>query len=160
MKSFHIDCEIEYDVTQQTLFVFKLGVPTTSVQVVRAEAIMAEPNGIIDEFGDAGRLNRFFRLDVPPGRLTMRYFATVDLEEPEVNVDAPETPLALLPGEVLQYARASKYCEADRLFALACREFGQLPGGHPRVQAACLLSLHNIGFDVRSSAPLSPALVV
>ena len=67
MKSFHIDCEIEYDVMQQTLFVFNLGVPTTSGQVVRAESIMAEPNGIIDEFADAGRLNRFFRLDVPPG---------------------------------------------------------------------------------------------
>ncbi len=157
MKSFHIDCEIEYDVTQQTLFVFNLGVPTTSGQVVRAESIMAEPNGIIDEFGDAGRLNRFFRLDVPPGRLTMRYFATVDLEEPEVNVDAPETPLALLPGEVLQYVRASKYCEADRLFALACREFGQLPGGYRRVQAVCQWIRDNIAYEIGTSSPLTTA---
>jgi hypothetical protein len=39
MKSFHIDCELEYDVTQRTLFVFNLGVPTTSGQVVRAESV-------------------------------------------------------------------------------------------------------------------------
>ena len=48
MKSFHIDCEIEYDVTQQTLFVFNLGVPTNSGQVVRAESITAQPNVVID----------------------------------------------------------------------------------------------------------------
>src|SRR6202171_4531868 len=76
MKSFHIDCEIEYDVTQQTLFIFNLGVPTTSAQVVRAESIVAQPNVVIDEFHDAGGINRFFRLDVPPGRLNMRYLAT------------------------------------------------------------------------------------
>jgi transglutaminase-like putative cysteine protease len=157
MKSFHIDCEIEYDVTQQTLFVFNLGVPTTSGQVVRAESITTQPNGIIDEFADAGRLNRFFRVDVPPGRLTMRYLATVDLEQPEVNVDAPETPLALLPGEVLQYVRASKYCEADRLFALACREFGQLPGGYRRVQAVCQWIRDNIAYEIGTSSPLTTA---
>ena len=157
MKSFHIDCEIEYEVMQQTLFVFNLGVPTTSGQAVRAESITAEPNGIVDEFADAGRLNRFFRLDVPPGRLTMRYLATVDLEEPEVNVDAPETPLALLPGEVLHYVRASKYCEADRLFALACREFGQLAGGYRRVQAVCQWIRDNIAYEIGTSSPLTTA---
>src|SRR2546429_4540340 len=157
MKSFHIDCEIEYDVTQQTLFVFNLGVPTTSGQAVRAESITAEPNGIVDEFADAGRPNRFFRLDVPPGRLTIRYLATVDLEEPEVNVDAPETPLALLPGEVLHYVRASKYCEADRLFALACREFGQLAGGYRRVQAGFQMIRGNNSFEIWTSSPLTTA---
>jgi transglutaminase-like putative cysteine protease len=157
MKSFHIDCEIEYDVTQQTLFVFNLGVPMTSGQVVRAESITAQPNCIIDEFADAARINRFFRLDVPPGRLTMRYLATVDLQQPEVNVDAPETPLALLPGEVLQYVRASKYCEADRLFALACREFGQLPGGYRRVQAVCQWIRDNIAYEIGTSSPLTTA---
>jgi transglutaminase-like putative cysteine protease len=157
MKSFHIDCEIEYDVTQQSLFVFNLGVPTTSAQVVRAESITAQPNAIIDEFADAGRINRFFRLDVPPGRLNMRYLATVDLEQPEINLDAPETPLALLPGEILQYVRASKYCEADRLFALACREFGQLPGGYRRVQAICKWIRDNIAYEVGTSSPLTTA---
>src|SRR5437868_2802580 len=137
MKSFHIDCEIEYELAQQTLFVFNLGVPTTAGQFVRAESVTAQPDVFIDEFADAGHVNRFFRLDVPPGPLSIRYLATVDLEQPEVNIDASETPLARLPGEVLQYVMASKYCEADRLFRLACREFGQLPGGYRRVQAIC-----------------------
>ncbi len=157
MKTFHIDCELEYDLTQQTLFVFNLGVPTTPGQVVRAESVSSQPNVSIDEFADAGSINRFFRLDVPPGRLNIRYLATVDLEEPAVNIDAPETRLAELPGEVLKYVMASKYCEADRLFALACREFGQLPGGYPRVQAICRWIRDNIAYEVGTSLPTTTA---
>jgi transglutaminase-like putative cysteine protease len=157
MKTFHIDCELEYDVTQQTLFVFNLGVPTTSGQVVRAESVSSQPNVFIDEFADAGNVNRFFRLDVPPGRLNIRYLATVDLEEPEIDLDAPETPLAQLPGEVLQYVMASKYCEAERLFALAVREFGQLPGGYRRVQAICQWIRDNIAYEVGTSSPATTA---
>lgn len=157
MKTFHIDCELEYDVTQQTMFVFNLGVPTTAQQVVRAESVSAQPDVFIDEFGDAGNINRFFRVDVPPGPLTMRYLATVDLEEPEVNLDAPETRLAEMPGGVLKYVMASKYCEADRLFALACREFGHLPGGYRRVQAVCQWIRDNIAYQVGTSSPTTTA---
>jgi transglutaminase-like putative cysteine protease len=157
MKTFHIDCELEYDVPQQTLFVFNLGVPTTPGQVVRAESVTSEPSVAIDEFADAGRTNRFFRLDVPPGRFTMRYLATVDLEQPEVNPGAPETPLAQLPGEVLKYVMASKYCEADRLFALAVREFGQLPRGYTRVQAICQWIRDHIAYEVGTSSPFTTA---
>jgi transglutaminase-like putative cysteine protease len=157
MKTFHIDCELEYDVTQQTLFVFNLGVPTTPGQFVRAESVTSQPGVPIDEFADAGHVNRFFRLDVPPGRLSIRYLATVDLEQPEINLDAPETPLAQLPGEVLQYVLASKYCEADLLFSLACREFGQLPGGYPRVQAICRWIRDHIAYQVGTSSPLTTA---
>ena len=157
MKTFHIDCELEYDVTQQTLFVFNLAVPTTAGQVVRAESVSSQPNVFIDEFADAGNINRFFRLDVPPGRLNIRYLATVDLQEPEIDVEALETPLAQLPGEVLQYVMASKYCEADRLFALACREFGRLPGGYRRVQAVCQWIRDNIAYEVGTSSPTTTA---
>ena len=157
MRTFHIDCEIEYDIAQQTLFVFNLGVPTTPGQIVRAETVTATPDVPIDEFADAGHVNRFFRLNVPPGHLSIRYLATVDLEAPEVNVDAPETPLAQLPGEVLQYVLASKYCEADLLFAQACQEFGALPGGYRRVQAICQWIRDNIAYRVGSSSPLTTA---
>jgi len=157
MKSFHIDCEIEYEVSQQTLFVFNLGVPTTPGQVVRAESVTSEPNVLIDEFADPGRINRFFRLDVPPGPLSIRYLATVDLEQPEVNFDAPETPLSKLPGEVLQYVLASKYCEADRLFKLAVREFGGLPAGYRRVQAICEWIRAHIAYEIGTSSPTTTA---
>ena len=43
MKTFNIDCELEYDVTAQTLFIFNVVVPTTPGQRVRSEAIVPQP---------------------------------------------------------------------------------------------------------------------
>ena len=37
MKSFNIDRELEYDVAQQTVFIFSIAVPTTPGQRVRCE---------------------------------------------------------------------------------------------------------------------------
>ena len=50
MKTFHIDCELNYDVVQQTLFVFNIGAPSSATQQVRAESLNAHPRVAIDEF--------------------------------------------------------------------------------------------------------------
>jgi transglutaminase-like putative cysteine protease len=157
VKTFHIDSELDYDVQQKTLFVFNLGVPTTSTQIVRAEDVMVTPNARIDEFSDAEGTNRFFRFSASPGRLSIRYMATVDLENPRVNLDAGETPLAEVPGTVLHYVTASKYCEADRLFAFACNEFGKYPSGYRRVQAISQWIGQNIRYEIGTSSPMTTA---
>jgi transglutaminase-like putative cysteine protease len=151
MKTFHIDCELNYDVVEQTLFVFNIGAPSSATQQVRAESLTAHPRVAIDEFRDAGGANRFFRLKVAPGKFGIRYQATVDLERPAVDLTAPVTPLAQLPGEVLPYVLASRYCEADQIFALACREFGNLPPGYGSVQAICQWIRDNIVYQVGTS---------
>ncbi len=157
MKTFHIDSELEYDVQQKTLFVFNLGVPTTSSQIVRAEDVGVTPNVRIDEFSDAEGTNRFFRFTAPPGHLSIRYMATLDMECPRINVDAQETPLAQLPGTVLHYVMSSRYCESDRLFAFACNEFGNHPSGYRRVQAICQWIRENIRYEIGTSSPLTTA---
>ena len=52
MKTFHIDCELAYDVAQQTLFVFNLGVASTQAQRIIAETISPSSDATIDEFCD------------------------------------------------------------------------------------------------------------
>jgi transglutaminase-like putative cysteine protease len=157
MKTYHIDSELEYDVQQKTLFIFNLGVPTTSDQIVRAEEIILTPNVRMDEFSDAEGMNRFFRFTAPPGPFSIRYMATVDLARPRVDVDAGETPLARLPGSAFSYLLASKYCEADRLFAFACAQFGQVASGYRRVQAICQWIRDNIRYEIGTSSPLTTA---
>jgi transglutaminase-like putative cysteine protease len=46
-----------------------------------------------------------------------------------------EMPVAQLPVTVLNYIYPSRYCESDRLYRFARREFGHLPRGYMRVQA-------------------------
>ena len=52
---------------------------------------------------------------------------------------------------------ASKYCEADLLFALACREFGRLAPGYRRVQSVCQWIRDNIAYQIGTSSPLTTA---
>jgi transglutaminase-like putative cysteine protease len=157
MKTFHIDCELNYDVVQQTLFVFNVGVPSGPDQHVCTESIVVDPVSPVDEFADAGTGNRFLRVNVLPGPFSMRYLATIDVEEPAVDTSATETPLAQIPGECLPYVLSSRYCEAELLFPLAVREFGALPGGYTRVQAICQWIRDNIAYQVGTSSPLTTA---
>jgi transglutaminase-like putative cysteine protease len=157
VKAFHIDCELSYDVSQQTLFVFNLAVPSGAQQYVRAESVRAQPAAEIDEFHDPARGNRFFRVDVPPGPFSIQYLATVDVDEPAVDTLAPETPLARIPGEIFGDVMTSKYCEADQVFALACREFGNRRAGYGRVQSVCQWIRDNVAYQIGASSPLTTA---
>ena len=156
-RIFHIDCELDYDVTRQSVFVFNLAVPGASGQRVLREALDLYPLHAVDEFGDAGGLNRYFRVDSCSGPLVVRYRATVELDPPAIDEAAPEIPVALLPGDVFPYLRNSRYCESDRLFPLACREFGALPRGYRRVAAICRWIRENIAYQVGTSSPSTTA---
>jgi transglutaminase-like putative cysteine protease len=157
MKTFHIDCELNYDVSQQTLFVFNLAIPSTSQQRVLAESVNTQPTAIVDEFHDAIRGNRFFRVDVAAGPFSIRYLATVEIDEPAIDTLAPESSLARIPGEILTDVMASRYCEADQLFSLACREFGNLQSGYRRVQSICQWIRDNIAYQIGASSALTTA---
>jgi transglutaminase-like putative cysteine protease len=151
MKTFHIDCELDYDVPQQSLFVFNLGVPSTPAQRVIAETVSTTPANPLDEFRDESGRNRFFRVDVSPGQFSIRYLATVEVQAPDRDSSAPETPLAKLPGEVLSYVQGSRYCEVEALYNFAVRTFGNMPSGYQRVQSICHWVKANVAYQLGSS---------
>ncbi len=157
MKIFHIDCELDYDVTQQSLFVFNLAIPSTQTQRVIAETVSTSSEMAIDEFRDEAGRNRFFRVDVAPGHFSIRYLATVEVQTPEVNLFAPEMPLARVPGANLSYVQTSRYCEVEAIFSLACRKFANLPTGYQRVQAICQWVKENLDYREGSSTSSSGA---
>ena len=157
MKTFHIDCELAYDVAQQTLFVFNLGVVPTQAQRIIAETISTSSDATIDEFSDEAGQNRFFRLDVAPGQFTIRYLATVEVQTAEVNCSASAVPLARLPGALLSYVQTSRYCEVEAIFSFACRKFANLPNGYQRVLAICQWVRENIDYQEGSSTLTSGA---
>jgi transglutaminase-like putative cysteine protease len=153
MTTFHIDCEFDYDVLAQSLFVFNFAVPETPAQRVLAERVTISAGGGWDEFRDEGGRNRFVRTDVPAGPLNVRYLATVEVDPPGVpQVPPREVPLAQVPGEVLAYVQTSRYCEVEAIFAFACRRFQALPPGYARVQAICDWVHANVDYIVGSSS--------
>ena len=73
------------------------------------------------------------------GRLTIATdFIIADSGEPDpVVLDAPQTPVDLLPDELMIFLIGSRYCETDKLMDTAWSLFGNTPPGWRRVQAIC-----------------------
>jgi transglutaminase-like putative cysteine protease len=156
-RIYDIDCKLEYEVAHQTVFVFNLAVPDTSRQRVIAESLAMTPDVPNDEFRDPVRDNRFIRVDAPRGPLAIRYRASIEIQKPDVHPDAPQLPVAELPGPILNYLRATRYCESDQLFPLAVREFGALPQDYTRVQAICDWIGKRVEYRIGSSTPTTSA---
>lgn len=157
MKTFHIDCELSYDVLQQTLFVLNIAVPSCDSQNVCAESIATKPELHVEQLQAAGSPNRLLRIDVPPGPFTIRYLANVDVQRALPHVAVGEAPVAALPADVLPYLISTRYCESDFLFSMACQNFGQMHPGYTRVRAICEWIRNNVKYAVGSSTTMSTA---
>jgi transglutaminase-like putative cysteine protease len=157
MKTFHVDCELRYDVLQPTVFVMHIAVPTLHDQHVCAESITTMPPIPVEELQARDSPNRLLRIDASPGPLEIRYMANVDVQRAMPAPDAAEVPVNQLPADILPYLVATRYCESDLLFSLAVREFGGLPRGAQRVEAICQWVRDSIAYQVGTSNPLSSA---
>ena len=157
MKSFNIDCELDYDVAAQTLFIFNLAAQTTPGQRVRCELISPQPPLPFDEFRDSSGANRFLRINVAPGRFAMRYLAVVDVDPPAIDPAAERIPIAKIVPEVIPYLLSSRYCEVEQVFALACEKFGKIAPAHAQVQAVCAWIRAHIAYRVGTSSPATTA---
>lgn len=63
-------------------------------------------------------------------RLTINYRARVNVERSPQDVsELAATPPHLLPGDVVRYLMASRYCPSDQFLAFTDAEFGHLQGG-------------------------------
>jgi transglutaminase-like putative cysteine protease len=144
-------------------FIFNIQAARTRCQTIVDEHLVINQPGVphlpTAMYTDAAQGNRFIRLCANAGPLTIRYDATVDLAH---HVVAPEKlqemPIQQLPHEVLPYLYPSRYCESDKLNALAMREFGALPRGYPRVIAIQRWVQARLAFTSGSSNPSTSAV--
>jgi len=107
-----------------------------------------------DLFGNTCR-----RLIAPPGRLTLTGDGVVrDHGEPDpVVADAAEHPVQDLPDACMVFLMGSRYCETDRMSAIAWNLFGHIAPGWGRVQAICDYVHERIKFDYNCARPTRTA---
>jgi transglutaminase-like putative cysteine protease len=81
--------------------------------------------------------NRCERFELGRGATQITYEAQVELIQPAdvIEPDAPETPVASLPDDVLSFVMPSRFCLPDELGHEAWQRFGALTPGWQRVQA-------------------------
>lgn len=144
---FNVGCHLNYTIAQPSTLVFNISVINSDYQKILQENLQVEPQLPFDDYIDPYAENRYFRVNVPSGKLEVSYQATVELshfyEKPEVIC---EVPPADLPLETLHYLYPSRYCQSDKLMRLAQYEFGDLKSGYSRVTGICNWIYDNVAY--------------
>ena len=133
-------------------FIFSIHAAQTPHQAVVSESLNVSQNLPSSAYTDPTTHTRFLRLKAFAGPLSVRYDATVDVQHHTAQpAQLGEVPVANLPGSVLPYIYPSRYCQSDRLYRLAIKEFGQLWQGYSRVQAIRDWVMNRVTFLPNSS---------
>ncbi len=129
--------DLRFDLPSPVAIVALLHVhPSRQADLLEPDELTTEPKlplvSYMDSFG-----NRCTRLFAPAGplRLACSTLIRASDELDEIDPSAPELPVQDLPNEVLQFLLNSRYCEVDRLSAVALDLFGDMAPGWDRVQA-------------------------
>jgi transglutaminase-like putative cysteine protease len=158
----HIGHDLVFDVPQPTPMLLMLYVrPEVAPALQQPEGLVVEPAipvaSFVDWFG-----NRAARVMAPAGTLRIRYDNVVTdsgISEPTME-GLPLVPVAALPAEALRYLLASRYCEVDRMTAIAWDLFGRTPETWERVQAVVDWVHKNVTFGYQYSRPTKTAFDV
>ncbi len=150
-RVFEIDCELHYELSGPSDFLFQIHALRDMGQRVLSESLIVTPSQPVHVYEDPTVHHRFTRLQATSGPLTLRYSARVQLPVRMVDRDAPELPIAELPDVVMHNLMPTRYCESDLLSHAAQKMFGALPPGYARVQAIADWIHDNIDYQIGSS---------
>jgi transglutaminase-like putative cysteine protease len=129
-----VGCQFDLSSSQATLLIMQVAPylePGVAVSGERWDT-SAQHHGYIDRYG-----NRCERFELAGGSSRIAYEAQVVLLSPAdlIELDARETPVELLPDDVLSFVMPSRFCLPDELGREAWQRFGALAPGWGRVQA-------------------------
>jgi len=132
--------------------------PERAADLVTPDLLISTPTAGLEAFQDQFG-NLCHRVLAPPGRITFSSdFVIQDPGVPDVVApDASQHPVEDLPPDVLIYLLGSRYCETDRLSALAWSLFGTTTPGWPRVQAIVDYAHERISFGYPHARPTRTA---
>ena len=158
-----IGFDMHFDVTgpAPTAFVLMLYAhPDVAPQLDAPERLSIEPALDLETFTDAFG-NTCGRLVAPPGPLRVSHagvFRCAYENEPQPDLSARQHHAGELPTAALPFLLGSRYCEVDRLSAVAWDLFGKLPTGGERVHAINRWVFENVRFGYRLTRPNKTAL--
>lgn len=160
MVRLKISIVLAYHVFDTTCdFVFNIHPAITLSQHVINESLTINQSVLPHVFIHDDDGTRFMRLRADAGPLLVQYEGVVDIQHIEAEPDSlREMPVADLPLDLLNYVYPSRYCQSDRLGALANHEFGNMQPGYYRVRAICDWVNQRTKFTTGSSGGSTSAL--
>jgi transglutaminase-like putative cysteine protease len=156
--TFRVGCELNYQVSGPSAFIFNVGVVTNQFQRILNEQFSTAPIYPVEESLPPLEEKRHHRFSSGQGPLQVTYLATVELTHHIQKGDnVPESVAGATPSEVIPYLYPSRYCESDKLVRLAQHEFGKLRQGFSRVTAICNWIHDNVEYLRGSTNPVTSA---
>jgi transglutaminase-like putative cysteine protease len=149
-----VGCEFHFDAALPVPAVVLLRARSDGGVTVERETWHVQPSAsfsdLVDIYGNHAR-----RVVIGAGKASLRYDAEVTTSAAldEVNPVAVQHRVEDLPGEILIYTLASRYCLSDMLSDAAVNLFGTTPLGRERVQAVCDWVHDNVRFDYAAGNP-------
>lgn len=128
-------CTLHFEAQAPTPLVLMLRPRSGAGQWIETEAYQMTPHVAVSEYTDSyGNLCQ--RLVVPAGPFEVRTEVVADAPDViDVDEAAPYIPVENLPDDVLQFLLPSRYCESDRLGALALDVVAEASPGYGQVEA-------------------------
>jgi len=151
-----VGCEFEFEASQSIAAVMQVApYPQPGVRIAREQwDTGSDHHGYLDHYE-----NRCERFTIEAGSSRIAYEAELLLSDPAdvIEPDAPETPVADLPDEVLSFVMPSRFCLPDELGAIAWERFGWMAPGWGRVQAVVDYVHQHLEFMPGASTPWTTA---
>jgi transglutaminase-like putative cysteine protease len=149
-----VGCEFNFEAALPVPAVVFLRARSDGGVTVERETWHVQPTAsfsdLVDIYGNDAR-----RVVIGAGKASLRYEAevTTSAAPDEVGPIAVQHLVEDLPGEILIYTLASRYCLSDMLSDAAVNLFGTTPLGWERVQAVCDWVHDNVRFDYAAGNP-------
>jgi transglutaminase-like putative cysteine protease len=155
----HVGYELQYDLPQQTPMILTLNVHHTRASDLAGPDYMRTTPSVPTAAYRDGFGNWCTRLVAPQGRFSITGAAFVsDTGTPDPIVsNAVQHVIHELPEDSLVFLLGSRYCETDKLSAIAWNLFSNLPFGWARVQAICDFVHQHIKFGYEFANPTKTA---
>lgn len=158
--SFQVRAELAYEVAAPSTLLLAIQVAATRGQTIVEESLELPPGVRAKFLLSPDGENRFVRLETDQiGPLALAYQAQVQIRPDVVQVaDISQVEVADLPGAVLPYLFASRYCPSDLLGDFAHQNFGAVK--HPLAQARAIADwIHReVRYETGSSTTATTAL--
>ena len=151
--------EMIYECPQPTPMILTVNIHyTRASDIVIPDLITTNPRIAITAYRDWFG-NWCTRIVAPQGRIRIASTGVVeDSGEPdEIVPSAAQHLVQDLPEETLVFLLGSRYCETDRLSAIAWQLFGNSPPGWGRVQAICDFVHKHVNFGYAYARPTKSA---
>ena len=145
---FQINAALHYQVLQRSTVLLSIQALSTESQILSEEQLSITPGATWEEFPLETGENRYLRLDTGEvSQLDITYSVMAEAKYTMVSHDEiHDVPVSQLRRCAIPYLFPSRYCQSDRLWNFASKEFGGIAHPYDKAVAIADWIFHSIDY--------------